>query len=344
MHRRLGQGNRLMGELILAAPVAGLTAKNRIQSDDVTMLRSEVFGDGVVTRAEAEALFALDASCQDKCPEWRSFFCEAIADFIVHQESPAGYISEENASWLIRSISRDGMVDTATELELLIKSLEQARSAPEKLSAYALEQVANAVIDGSGPLADGRELQQGVIGRAETDMIRRILYAAAGEGNVAISRSEAEILFRLNDCTIESANDPAWTELFVKALANSLMCASGYAPPPRDVALRQEAFFDNTQTDVSGFFGKMFADGLRGVLDAYQQDRSLEEAWAERNDRFAQSGSEAEAVDASEAKWLAERIGRDGVLHDNEKALLDFIKRESPSIHPDLQPLLDRVA
>ncbi|MEZ5811579.1 MAG: hypothetical protein R3D45_09200 [Rhizobiaceae bacterium] len=333
-----------MGELILAAPVAGLTAKNRIQSEDVIMLRREVFGDGVVTRQEAEALFALDASCQDKCPEWPVFFCEAITDFIVHQEKPAGYISEENAAWLVRVISRDGMVDTVTELELLIKVLETARSAPESLSAYALEQVAHAVIDGKGPLVDGRQLQQGIIGRAETDLIRRILYAAAGEGQVGIARAEAEILFRLNDSSVESANDPAWTELFVKALANSLMCASGYAPPPRDVALRQEAFFDNTQADVAGFFGRMFADGLRGVLNAYQQGGSLEQAWKERNDRQAEAGASADAIDAAEAKWLASRIGRDGKLHENEKALLDFIKRESPSIHPDLLPLLDRVA
>lgn len=333
-----------MGELILAAPVAGLTAKNRIQSEDVLMLRRDVFGDGVVTRAEAEALFALDASCKDKCDEWPVFFCEAIADFIVHQEKPEGYISEENAAWLVRSISRDGMVDTATELELLVKALEAARSAPATLSAYALEQVAHLVVDGKGPLADGRELQQGVIGRAETDLIRRILYAAAGEGHVGISRNEAEVLFRINDSTIESANDPSWTELFVKALANSLMCASGYTPPSREVALRQEAFVDDANADIGGFFGKMFADGLRGVLKAYQQDRSLDEAWGERNAEKAASGASAEAIDAAEAKWLAGRIGRDGVLHENEKALLDFIKRESQSIHPDLQPLLDRVA
>lgn len=333
-----------MGELILAAPVAGLTAKNRIQSEDVIMLRREVFGDGVVTRQEAEALFALDASCDDKCPEWPTFFCEAITDFIVHQEKPAGYISEENAAWLVRAVSRDGMVDTATELELLIKALEAARSAPESLSAYALEQVAHAVIDGKGPLADGRQLQQGVIGRAETDLVRRILYAAAGEGQVGISRAEAEMLFRLNDSTVESANDPAWTELFVKALANSLMCASGYAPPPRDVALRQEAFFDNTQADVSGFFGRMFADGLRGVLNAYKEGSTLEGSWKDRNHQQAEATAVAGAIEAAEAKWLADRIGRDGKLHENEKALLDFIKRESPSIHPDLLPLFDRVA
>jgi hypothetical protein len=56
-----------MGELIMSAPVAGLTSKGSIAVEDVAMLRHEVFGDGVVTRGEAEALFALDATAKDKC-------------------------------------------------------------------------------------------------------------------------------------------------------------------------------------------------------------------------------------------------------------------------------------
>ena len=105
-------GDRKMGELIMTAPVAGLTSKGRITAEDVVMLRSEVFGDGVVTRGEAEALFALDATTRDKCQEWPEFFVEAIGDYIVHQEKPAGYISGDNADWLVRAISRDGMVDS----------------------------------------------------------------------------------------------------------------------------------------------------------------------------------------------------------------------------------------
>jgi hypothetical protein len=52
----------------------------------------------------------------------------------------------------------------------------------------------------------------------------------------------------------------------------------------------------------------------------------------------SQTGSEPEAG------WLAERIGRDGRLHQNEKALLRFLKQESPRLHESLQPLLDRAA
>ena len=49
-----------------------------------------------------------------------------------------------------------------------------------------------------------------------------------------------------------------------------------------------------------------------------------------------------EAVTAAEATWLAERIGKDGKLTPNERALLAFLKTESPSIDPALQQLVDK--
>ena len=57
-----------MGELMLAAPVAGLAEKGRITADDVQLLRGEVFRDGVVTRAEAESLIALHRPAQIGAP------------------------------------------------------------------------------------------------------------------------------------------------------------------------------------------------------------------------------------------------------------------------------------
>jgi hypothetical protein len=131
-----------MGELILAAPVAGLTTKGRITTDDVQLLRAEVFRDGVATRAEAEALFALHSSCSDQCAEWSGFFVEAVTDYVVHQEKPAGCISEDSAAWLVRAISRDGKVDTPIEMQLLVNVLEKAKSSPASLSAYARVQQA----------------------------------------------------------------------------------------------------------------------------------------------------------------------------------------------------------
>lgn len=320
----------------MSVPVAGLTSKNRITAEDVVMLRREVFGDGMVSRGEAEALFALDQTARDKCQEWPAFFVEAVTDYIVHQEKPTGYISEDNANWLIRTISRDGMVDSLTELELLVHVLEKAKSSPSRLSAYALEQVAHAVVDGKGPLMLGGQLVPGLVAKAEVDLLRRILYAYGGDGNIAITRAEADVLFRINESTAAASNDPSWNEL--------VMCSAGYEAPTREVALRQENFLDDAEPGIGGFFGRMVSGGLAGIMEAYRSPDDIEADWEARNRAAEAMARRAETVDAGEAKWLAERIGPNRPLIENERALLTLIKHASPEIHPALKPLLDKVA
>ncbi|TPI83393.1 hypothetical protein [Mesorhizobium sp. B2-8-9] len=334
-----------MGELIMSAPVAGLISKNKITAEDVTVLRREVFADGVVSRGEAEALFALDQTARDKCGEWAPFFVEAVTDYIVHQEKPEGYISEQNADWLVRTVSRDGMVDGRTELELLVHVLEEARSSPSELSAYVLEQVAHAVIDGKGPLMHGGSLVPGHIAKAEVDLLRRILYAYGGDGNIAISKAEAEVLFRINDRTAAADNDPSWSDLFVKAIANYVMCSTGYEPPTREVALRHENFLDEAAPTLGGFFSRMVSGGFAAILEAYHSPGDIEAEWEARNRAAEALARRAETIDASEAEWLAERVGGGRrPLRDNERALLTLIKHAAPEIHPTLKPLLEKVA
>ena len=333
-----------MGELIMAAPVAGLSEKGRILAEDVLMLRREVFADGVVTRGEAEALFALGATCADKCDEWRPFIIEAIVDYVVHQEKPHGYVSEENAFWLRRAISRGAFVDSPVEMELLVSVLEGARSAPVDLVRFALEQVAFAVIDGSGPLAGARTLVPGIVEKHEVELLRRILHAFGGDGNVAITKAEAEVLFRINDGTCEEMNDPSWNELFVKAVASFVLNASGYEPPSRAEALRRDAFFENDGAEIGAFFARMVSGGVAGILDSYGAPASIEDEFAERNRVREAAARQAGSVKAEEARWVTERITHDRLIHDNERALLTFIRGAASSIHPDLKPLLDKVA
>ncbi|UVC12987.1 hypothetical protein [Mesorhizobium onobrychidis] len=321
-----------------------MTSKDRITAEDVVMLRREVFCDGVVTRGEAEALFALDATAKHKCAEWPDFFIEAVTDFIVHQEKPAGYISQDNADWLVRAISRDGMVDSRTELELLVHVLEKAKSSPDGLCAYALEQVAHAVIDGKGPLMHGSKLVPGLIAKAEVELLRRILYAHGGDGNIAITRAEAEMLFKINERTAAANNDPSWNDLLVKAIANFVMCSAGYEAPMPAVALRRGSFLDQADPEIGGFFGRMVSGGLAGIMEAYRAPGDIESEWESKNKAAEALARRAETIDASEAKWLAERIGSDRPLHENERALLTLIKHASPEIHPVLKPLIDKVA
>ncbi len=332
-----------MGELIETA-VAGIKSQSRIRSEDVLGLRRQVYGDHTIDRQEADALIALNSACPDQCPEWHDFLVEAITDYIVHQEKPAGYIVAGNAEWLIAAVSRDGKVTTLTELELLVRVLETAKYSTEELVSFALEQVKYAVTEGNGPLARGGELVPGVIGEPEVDLLRRILYAFGGDGNVGVTRAEAEILFAINDAIADADNHPSWNELFVKAIANFVMCASGYEAPTRDEALRRESFFGRSDADIGGFFARMVSGGAGGILAAYRRSGDVDADWEARNRRVEASARLAERIDHVEARWLAERIGRDGRLHENEHALISFIKQTSPAIHPDLKALLDRVA
>jgi len=328
----------------VSARLAQMASARRITPLDVLELRQLTFRDGVVACEEAKALFALNEACAEQCAEWREFFVEAITDHIVHQAKPAGYVSAKNAEWLIDAISHDGAVGSACELELLIRVLEKAKFSTERLVAFALKQVRLAVVDGAGPLMHDGELVAGVIEKSEVDLLRRILYAFGGDGNMAITRSEAEVLFEINDAVADARNDASWNDLFVKAVANFVMCSSGYQAPTREVALRQENFLDRADADIGGFMARMASTGGRELLSAYRQSVDIDADWEARNQWHDACSRRAERIDNVEARWLAERIGKDGRLQENELALVRFIKETSPSIHPDLQMLLEKVA
>ena len=144
-----------MDELTVAARQSGIAPKDRITAEDVSRLRREVYADGVVTRSEAEALLALDASAGVHCPEWGPLLVEAVTDYIVRQEEPFGYVSTENADWLVAAVSSERMVASMAGLELLVKVLEDAKYSPPGLAAFALRQVMHAVVEGKGPLMGG---------------------------------------------------------------------------------------------------------------------------------------------------------------------------------------------
>ncbi|GAB4527818.1 MAG: hypothetical protein Tsb0019_29860 [Roseibium sp.] len=318
-------------------------AEGHVGEDDVIVLRRHIYGDMVVSLDEGAALFRLNNSGSTFADTWYELFPEAIADILVHQARPEGYVSEDNAAWLITQINANGTICTRTELDAVLHVLEKAREAPDLLSQFALRAVADSVITGTGATRSGSQLVPGVISDGEVELLRRVLYAGAGSNGSAVSRSEAEILFDLNDATVEAKNAPAWSELFAKGIANYLMAMSGFTPPPRDVALAREDWLDQPggfEGGLGGFFKKMFGGGVSGVREAYG-DRP--DPFAERGASMSANIAETEIVTEDEAAWLIRRIGGDGLLHENEKALLRFIREESPNIHASLHPLLEKL-
>ncbi len=319
-----------------------------ISQKDVSYFRSDVFRDGVVSETEAKAIFALNSGVGEKCPQWNDYFVEALSLYVVEQAEPRGYVSHANAEWLIGCIGADGRIEAANELELVIKVLDRSKNSPELLVGFALQIVAKAVLEGQGPLASGLHLQKGVINEAEVELLRRVLYAYGGEAGISISRTEAEILFDLNDRTSEAQNHPAWRELFVKAIANYLMAAATDRAPLRTEAIAREEWLESddnsiVQTLTGAFtgFGEMFSKSfLDDIFDGANEQ--VEKAWAARNARMEASIAQSESVNDIEADWLIEKLNQDGVIHDNEKSLLAFIRSNTSQIAPDLEALMDR--
>lgn len=333
-----------MAELMLEPRIAAIANRNRITADDVLYLRGTVYKDGMSSRGEVENLFALDGAVNDKAAEWPVFLIEATSDYVVYQEKPEGYLSEDNAAWLQRLITRDGHVDRSSELELVIRVMESSRMVPAEFNDFVLSQIRHAVGDPSGSLyaQDGNNRMR-VSAQAAT-VIRRALYAMGGHGNIAVTRGEAEMMFAINDKASSPENDPAWNDLFVKAIANYMMAASGYQAPTRERALAQDDFLNSAgSSGLGGFFSRMLEGAFSAGRDALDSG-TMEDRFAERNAEFARQSADAERLTADEVQWLTSRIGQDGHMGVNERALVEFIKAESPSLHPEFQKLAAKVA
>lgn len=325
--------------------VANLLLHREITPEDIVSLRREVFADGIVAVAEADFLFQLNDCLDNPIPEWGDFFVGALTNFFLYQQTPSGFITARDGDYLISKIWADGRVKTLTELELLVNLIDKAQTCPDVLKENVIREVKDSVLTNSGPLRRGRFLKAGVIDKAEVDILERVLFGMASEGSIAITRNEAEILFDLNDGSAESENDPAWRQLFVRGVANYLMAALSYSPKSREETMAQEEWLKSRE-GTAGFFGKMGQSLLKGpgaILDAITAPVSTDRMWDQELRQREQRASINEQITLTEADWLLDRIGRDGDLHDNERALLGFIRENASKIPPALETLMQKV-
>ena len=320
-----------MSDQSIETRLAAIGENGYVTADEVLFMRRTVFADGVVTNDELDALFALGARAPEGDAEWLQFFAEAAADFYLREEEPQGYLTAEEFQSLKARINANGGSANALTNSVLVKLMETATMTPPEMSAFTGAQIKSSIVSKpSGPVVDKNDAM----------LLRRLLFAAGGDGNVAVTRAEAELLFDINDATQSAGNNPAWNDLFVTGVVNHLMAHLGYSAPSREEAFRRNAWASDHSVNVGGVFGRMFS----GVLDAFKNIGDDQTLHAEHNTKRDADIAAAAAVTSNEADWLAGRIGRDGAFDANERSLIERMKKLEDELPENLKALIDRAA
>ena len=324
--------------ILRSVSVDTISSRGSIREQDVLRMRQAYYDDGLITSEEAMTLVRLNETCPVQDAAWSQFFVQALCDYVVNQAEPEGYITAANADWLISMIAPEGKVRTKTELDLLLQVLDTARWSPERLVRFALDEVKRAVVEGDGPLRTGGTRATGTITDAEVELVRRVLYAFGGDGSIA--RAEAEVLIAIEESIASGTPNAAWTDLFVKAMANVILAASGYAPPSREEALRSDSWLKRRgDLSLANLVDAIATSSLASVWDAYSEQSAEERALA-RLERQRIEIITNEEITEGEASWLVDRLTRDDRLTPTELALIEYLRREATMLHPALVDLI----
>lgn len=237
--------------------IATIGVDGYVTADEVLTLRRSVFKDGVVSGEELDALFTLGERAPEGDREWAIFFAEAAADYYLREEEPGGYLTPEEFSSLKARVTRDRHIASALEIRVMVRLMEKARTTPSEMAGFVGEQIKTSIV---------KKPDGACVSREDAELLRRYLFAAGGDGHVAVTKAEAELLFDINDATQNAPNSSAWTELFIQGVINHLMAHLGYTAPSREEAFRRNAWMRDTSVDVNGFFKRM----MSGVVDAFK--------------------------------------------------------------------------
>jgi hypothetical protein len=296
-------------------------ADGAISAEEVLSLRRAAWPDGRIDQTEAEAILAINDVVSAKSPEWIDFLVEAVGEYVLNATEPKGYVADAAADWLIARLDQDGRLDSAAELELLVRVLEKALGTPDRLKNYALAQIERAVLTGEGPTRDGGALDAGSITEAECKLLRRVIFASGGDRPAAVSLAEAEMLFRLKDATLDAANATEWQRLFVQGVGNYLQGWNNARGVTRERAAELESFMNDTTSGLGHFFGRMTRLGAKDLGAAAQ---NLIAGAKPARDYAGEAGADA-VLTSPEKAWLDGRIQADGRTDPLEQALLAFL-------------------
>ena len=303
--------------VLSAVSIAEIKARGSIKDADVLKVRRNYYDDGSITAEEADAILALNDACPVQDPAWADCFIETITGYLVEQAPPQGYLTAENAQWLIDRISRDGRIETKTVLELLVNVLDKARWAPQSLVRFALEQVKAAVNRRHGAAAFGQEARARprLRGRRRSPAphalrLRRRRqhrhHQARGRGPVRHQRRHRR------------SRQPSGLDRSLRQGDRQLRYE-----PPQDMPSRRARWRSPVKPGwtrrgdltLDALILAGMASGVQGLFGSYRQQSQEERAVARLTQQKIKNRNPRGLSRPPRPCWLAERIGRDGRAH-----------------------------
>ncbi len=103
-----------MTDLSLEDLAARILKKNRIGKYDVEAMRCGILKDGLNSRADAELLILLDRTVGSVHFSWSQYFAAALADFVVWNSEPTGYVDASKAQWVLPLLTGEGATKRST--------------------------------------------------------------------------------------------------------------------------------------------------------------------------------------------------------------------------------------
>ena len=288
-----------------------------MSEDDALRIVQEVYRDGIVSRAEAENLYRLHPTLKNVDDNWAGRFIETVRDYIVENETPHGWVNEEECDWLIALTDLENTTPSAFDIDLLIAILRKTEGAPDRLAETVLAAMVRLI------------KEEGVVSSERVEDLRAIMFAPTGHQGLWISRLEAQCLFEINDAVASAHNAPSWDDFFARAIGNHLMSRSHPSPQSEADALAREKWLQDTSVNVGGLLSRAASsffegDWWKSVL--HNSDHSIASQYAAR-----EAGDQAaEDITMSEQEWLNQRLGWDNQISSAEKALINFLKDEVP--------------
>jgi hypothetical protein len=316
------------------APLADLIGRlkyaRRISAEDVLALRRAFYGAPQIATEDIEALVDLDRAAPDRGPEWGDFFAGAAVDYVVHQQEPADYVDAAKATWVMGVFAGGLTVDGS--LEALVRIVEAAVGVPSELAAFILGKAKAGIASA------------GCVDAAGVALLKRLVFAGGGPGNVGVTRDEADALFDINDACRDGANDATWADFFAKAIADSLTAVSPFSVESREDAARDDAWLAKRE-GAGQFIASMGRiPDVRGAMHDILHPFSDEaDEWRKAEAKMEADETEAATITEEEAKWLVERLGA-GVLGDPEQRLIDLLKSLAPPALERLSSVMNRAA